>query len=195
MRGEKSKDQFGIVRVWGSPPRARGKAAARAEDVCSVGITPACAGKSRDLPQRRRPRRDHPRVRGEKATLSEMISMQAGSPPRARGKDIRTGQKAGKEGITPARAGKSSRMAAMSARTRDHPRACGEKSERQSSKTAHQGSPPRVRGKVAMWLSLRMSEGITPARAGKSGLVPCVSITSKDHPRACGEKSGSSLLK
>ena len=74
--------------------------------------------------------------------------------------------------------------------TRDHPRACGEKRLTAVVLTVSQGSPPRVRGKVASLCGRRKAVGITPARAGKRVHPPCLAPASRDHPRACGEKPG-----
>ena len=90
----------------GSPPHMRGK-----EDSVYVGprpfrITPAYAGKSILCPVFRPIQRDHPRICGEKATLSSTICDGLGSPPHMRGKGD-TGTIADYMGrITPAYAGK-----------------------------------------------------------------------------------------
>ena len=49
------------------------------------------------------------------------------------------------------------------------------------------GSPPRVRGKRSVSLSLELDLGITPAGAGKTQLVRIELIFLWDHPRGCGE--------
>ena len=71
----------------GSPPRVRGKVARRGLAFSGFGITPAYAGKRRRLPSRPRPRKDHPRVCGEKLTNTLNTVSVVGSPPRMRGKD------------------------------------------------------------------------------------------------------------
>ena len=50
------------------------------------------------------------------------------------------------------------------------------------------GSPPRMRGKVKMLLTVREVAGITPACAGKSYYTNGAGVTGGDHPRVCGEK-------
>ena len=45
-----------------------------------------------------------------------------------------------------------------------------------------------MRGKVMVRIPEGANVGITPAYAGKSNVVLCVRITTKDHPRLCGEK-------
>ena len=75
--------------------------------VFSVGITPACAGKS----------------------MREVGVYQAGvgSPPRVRGKDFQGTVTPPYSGITPACAGKSWAMGQIESGKEDHPRVCGEK--------------------------------------------------------------------
>ena len=52
------------------------------------------------------------------------------------------------------------------------------------------GSPPRVRGKDGGWGRRDRPPGITPARAGKRSSSGKNTLSGRDHPRACGEKSG-----
>ena len=51
---------------------------------------------------------------------------------------------------------------------KDHPRLCGEKHALQSDLFVQQGSPPPMRGKVAMRYCASSMTRITPAYAGKS---------------------------
>ena len=50
------------------------------------------------------------------------------------------------------------------------------------------GSPPHARGKVRKGNRRLFRYGITPARAGKSGLCPPSTAQTSDHPRTRGEK-------
>ena len=45
-----------------------------------------------------------------------------------------------------------------------------------------------MRGKAFPHKAYVPAARITPAYAGKSNVVLCVRITTKDHPRLCGEK-------
>ena len=45
-----------------------------------------------------------------------------------------------------------------------------------------------MRGKARGVLGIGSSQGITPAYAGKSSRYRLISISSRDHPRLCGEK-------
>ena len=68
--GEKADKRVHAPAAAGSPPRVRGKADAVADVVQAIRITPACAGKRVVYQPRRKPRRDHPRVCGEKTKES-----------------------------------------------------------------------------------------------------------------------------
>ena len=91
--------------------------------------------------------------------------------------------------ITPAGAGKSLAGRGMTARSRDHPRGCGEKGSINYIWGLVRGSPPRVRGKVEQIFLDWDHRGITPAGAGKSSLIGNLLPGSGDHPRGCGEKA------
>ena len=52
-----------------------------------------------------------------------------------------------------------------------------------------------MRGKVEQVECVRQDPGITPAYAGKRTIRKNVPIISKDHPRVCGEKSCSFIIK
>ena len=70
----------------GSPPHVRGKGDAVAKGPSTVGITPACAGKSGPPLSMAVLKEDHPRMCGEKADARNGTRYREGSPPRMRGK-------------------------------------------------------------------------------------------------------------
>ena len=172
----------------------RGKDGVNDSAQAVTGITPACAGKSFRAKLPILSIRDHPRVCGEKEARAWPKEQVWGSPPRMRGKVAIPDDAPRFERITPAYAGKSRSQGSHTAPPGDHPRVCGEKTEYRALVTAHQGSPPRMRGKVDLSLKVVRVLGITPACAGKS--CPFLRRTShrRDHPRVCGEK-GRQLVK
>ena len=91
-------------------------------------------------------------------------------------------------GITPAYAGKSRKHIIGRTFHRDHPRICGEKGVIQIAFKLFVGSPPHMRGKVAVILYLPPSFRITPAYAGKRTPTARRTHRWEDHPRICGEK-------
>ena len=111
----------------GSPPRVRGKGIGVLLQSGSVGITPACAGKSNRDQTILTTFEDHPRVCGEKLRLCEFLLSSLGSPPRVRGKAASACLTSFQTGITPACAGKSPPPLGVENPRRDHPRVCGEK--------------------------------------------------------------------
>ena len=147
--GEKDKTSVELAPGAGSPPRMRGKGRRVYEATHGAGITPAYAGKRRQLARPSKCVEDHPRVCGEKFAFFVAKTLKMGSPPRVRGKGGRTGSSGQHTGITPACAGKSptcpdiwpllragitpacagkSPTATQGHRGgQDHPRVCGEK--------------------------------------------------------------------
>ena len=151
-------------------------------------ITPAHAGKRPKFYYLSGRRKDHPRPRGEKYSISPTAFALVGSPPPTRGKVLAPFFSFSSGGITPAHAGKSAPMRDCMPRDRDHPRPRGEKNRRAPTCARPAGSPPPTRGKV---LSLNFSlDGarITPAHAGKSPTPFGVGYGAQDHPRPRGEK-------
>ena len=107
-----------------------------------------------------------------------------------RGKVVRGHRVRAQRRITPAHAGKSVLTFALNADKRDHPRPCGEKFGYEDNASAERGSPPPMRGKVNVIAAPDVLAGITPAHAGKRGLVYQTEYRIWDHPRPCGEKEG-----
>ena len=151
-------------------------------------ITPACAGKSAVHRVDFGVEQDHPRVCGEKFRYSRKKLPERGSPPRVRGKELRSGLLLAFRGITPACAGKSPARGGRRFRPEDHPRVCGEKAVLLRFRLKLRGSPPRVRGKVGYSVGGKGARRITPACAGKRVYHLVVGHLFLDHPRVCGEK-------
>ena len=167
MCGEKNQGFLIAMRLKGSPPRVRGKAAANPVHSAFDRITPACAGKSGGRNPSFRGIKDHPRVCGEKFHRSKTSSRVMGSPPRVRGKVEQISICFSIPRITPACAGKSIRISGKLLLLQDHPRVCGEKRIVQFRFGSMPGSPPRVRGKVSDGNDVPECGRITPACAGK----------------------------
>ena len=106
MCGEKYYVTVGKADHEGSPPRMRGKVRAAPLGAGDAGITPAYAGKSIQTFQFVQYHRDHPRVCGEKLSISSAHISPTGSPPRMRGKVRLAFSAAPSCRITPAYAGK-----------------------------------------------------------------------------------------
>ena len=166
----------------------RGKVLTLCIGACVPGITPAYAGKSGTNTASEATGQDHPRVCGEKLQISRSRKSQRGSPPRMRGKGSPRPAPLRCARITPAYAGKSEPRRLHEHQRKDHPRVCGEKALSPLSLYLVSGSPPRMRGKVSVFLRSEDPNGITPAYAGKSKILFPDSFGHEDHPRVCGEK-------
>ena len=166
----------------------RGKVVASVVLVAVSGITPAYAGKSPTPAPWRFYAQDHPRLCGEKSSLSPYRCRQSGSPPPMRGKEASNGFPKTWTRITPAYAGKSRLATCLHQFVWDHPRLCGEKEDTRRRKWRQSGSPPPMRGKGPAPPAAMHSSRITPAYAGKSVQSSQQAVERWDHPRLCGEK-------
>ena len=189
LRGEKSHRDLAVLARTGSPPLARGKVQLGIGLVLADGITPACAGKRTIRKQIGSYTTDHPRLRGEKWISPGHPSSDKGSPPLARGKGKIGILSDVQFGITPACAGKSFFTIGGERVEGDHPRLRGEKCHSSPGQGRWPGSPPLARGKGPACPCIRHSRRITPACAGKSGILHPAFLWSEDHPRLRGEKS------
>ena len=145
--GEHSVPGISRCSHMGSSPRVRGTPATFYRKGGVTGIIPACAGNTREAPSSPTATRDHPRVCGEHRSNSldstrppwiipacagntdhapTLVSDPRGSSPRVRGTRGSPLRGAFACGIIPACAGNTGEPDAWSARTRDHPRVCGE---------------------------------------------------------------------
>ena len=152
--GEKDWDSLLSDLRTGSPPRMRGKVQLQPGQPAALGITPAYAGKSKNLPA--------------------LVCGNGDPPPRVRGKAVADLDDTLLWGITPAYAGKSKYVHHRQVKTVDHPRVCGEKIDQVRPDGVVAGSPPRVRGKALAVSAHAFKCRITPACAGKSDYPNCV---------------------
>ncbi len=178
-----------VLLRWDHPRVCGEKCMSRCLHRLGARITPAYAGKRSAWPSVLRRQRDHPRVCGEKLPVRRAAAGRAGSPPRMRGKVAAISAYNAAPGITPAYAGKSTLHRDDAPLSWDHPRVCGEKKRKGNSPHARTGSPPRMRGKVPAGFLEVVQPRITPAYAGKSVISGSLWLSSRDHPRVCGEKS------
>ena len=128
----------------------RGKTSTMVRELCDTGITPAYAGKNHKRQSTCSPRRDHPRLCGEKSAFPTPCSKTSGSPPPMRGKSIRNNLSLFLRRITPAYAGKNLHSMTRLFGSGDHPRLCGEKMRYHWCNMQISGSPPPMRGKICL---------------------------------------------
>ena len=167
----------------------RGKLEPRQLSNLGAGLIPAHAGKTDHSNSPSYRSRAHPRACGENLVAFQAASSKTGSSPRMRGKRRRSNSRSAVAGLIPAHAGKTVSCISSSSCERAHPRACGENTRLSQPKSPTAGSSPRMRGKHRVSDKARVSRGLIPAHAGKTGLMPPVGYRRPAHPRACGENT------
>ena len=110
-----------------------------------------------------------------------------GSSPRMRGTLQVTQVEREAVGIIPAYAGNTWPPAVAWCKAWDHPRVCGEHLLCVVGRREEQGSSPRMRGTPVKSIAPSVAAGIIPAYAGNTPRHPRWSLSSRDHPRVCGE--------
>ena len=153
------------------------------------GLIPAHAGKTRRYPVIVRPRRAHPRSRGENATAARYALHGRGSSPLTRGKLNVAYYHGGVVGLIPAHAGKTSVTHWRPLRSRAHPRSRGENLYSTNALLSVPGSSPLTRGKQLVLSVFLGGRGLIPAHAGKTWPVRAVSRFPGAHPRSRGENT------
>ena len=152
----------------GSSPRGRGKRVALGSCVGGVGLIPARAGKTTNARMTRASPRAHPRAGGENPPSASAKVTTSGSSPRGRGKRFAASVRNRPAGLIPARAGKTWDNISSAVSSAAHPRAGGENHRMSAAAQDALGSSPRGRGKLNGTQRSYVSNGLIPARAGKT---------------------------
>ena len=173
-------------RVGGSPPRVRELLNGRGIHGHAQGITPACAGITAISLPIKACMQDHPRVCGNYPISRNSTSTAAGSPPRVRELRLDKLIAVFVRRITPACAGITLCSFIRLSYFKDHPRVCGNYAHPHNLRSNPEGSPPRVRELLTVPAILKGKYRITPACAGITSNSSACLISSKDHPRVCG---------
>ena len=116
--------------------------------------------------------------------------MSGGSSPHLRGARGAQLLQSPPHGIIPASAGSTPNLVVQRCEVRDHPRVCGEHGESPDFMEGLEGSSPRLRGALVVPEHDAVGDGIIPASAGSTRPRSRASRASQDHPRVCGEHSG-----
>ena len=146
VRGEHAVNRSWKSAILGPSPRARGALGLRLRQGLRRGTIPACAGSTSSPPPTSRPRRDHPRVRGEHMACHRHGRTPAGPSPRARGA-LGGGEGIGPlQGTIPACAGSTHAWMVRGLSVWDHPRVRGEHPARIARMPHWLGPSPRARG-------------------------------------------------
>ncbi len=185
--GEHYADVKGTDGFQGSSPLVRGALDGPHGRGPRGGIIPARAVSTALSQPRAGLPWDHPRSCGEHPEIDDITVRVAGSSPLVRGALPAFHGRSPHHGIIPARAGSTPSRTRWGARSRDHPRSCGEHSELLELGSAYTGSSPLVRGALICGRSLCLRGRIIPARAGSTAPERRRRRRRRDHPRSCGE--------
>ena len=154
--------------VEGSSPRMRGALPYVQRMKITAGIIPAYAGSTVCSSSRLSAARDHPRVCGEHLPLQPSRGDWIGSSPRMRGAPNTYFGSIKVSRIIPAYAGSTAKWLPCGARSKDHPRVCGEHSHIAGKILILKGSSPRMRGARFWFYRVTPFRGIIPAYAGST---------------------------
>ena len=183
------------TRRTGSSPRLRGTRVHRRGARRRVRFIPAPAGNA-TLPRRQwRTSSVHPRACGERRGSMRPSSSSGGSSPRLRGTRTVTIAGASRSRFIPAPAGNAPDWSKRRDAQPVHPRACGERRSCSILTLTSPGSSPRLRGTRAKEQKARLPSRFIPAPAGNARFHAAEPFRWAVHPRACGERALSNVIK
>ncbi len=170
-----------------SPPLARGGRVVVGDAVRVHGLTPARAGRTREVAGRGVGHGTHPRSRGEDLRAATAAGTWTDSPPLARGGHSGKVTDPALDGLTPARAGRTEAREGGEVLGRTHPRSRGEDAPSLTPPTGWEDSPPLARGGPNVHTCGPQRAGLTPARAGRTSTPGATTRATRTHPRSRGE--------
>ncbi len=186
--GERYTTTVMTQRKPGSSPRVRGTLCVPAAMPDPPRFIPACAGNATPKRLRAALAAVHPRVCGERATISQHQIYGVGSSPRVRGTHSPDQRARVSERFIPACAGNAAVRVPRRVRKSVHPRVCGERTSGIVQLRRANGSSPRVRGTPSGIITLSFANRFIPACAGNARAATAAGVNSTVHPRVCGER-------
>ena len=130
----------------------------------------------------------HPRVCGERFSVSRRQTLSNGSSPRLRGTPFTVQHLHLPHRFIPAFAGNATTRRHPRKRRPVHPRVCGERSTTPAPKSWRTGSSPRLRGTRTLSERLVEERRFIPAFAGNAPAPGPRAAPAPVHPRVCGER-------
>ena len=149
-------------------PPGRGKRMVHRNQVGSIRLIPAHAGKTSGRSEAPLQRATHPRSREENIDAWQLPERHVGSPPLARGKPQQGRESSDCARLIPAHAGKTGSCCRPRPACRAHPRSRGENAQADYGSTVERGSSPLTRGKQDGRPVCVAIHGLIPAHAGKT---------------------------
>ena len=173
-------------------PPGRGKRMVHRNQVGSIRLIPAHAGKTSGRSEAPLQRATHPRSREENIDAWQLPERHVGSPPLARGKPQQGRESSDCARLIPAHAGKTSFRGRTSRLCPVHPRSRGENEFGWPLPDLTSGSSPLTRGNPRQYSVERWQERLIPAHAGKTCFSSARLGRQTAHPRSRGENRPSS---
>jgi len=170
----------------GLSPLARGNHAARRAGAGSKGPIPARAGQPNHSCNRSITRRAYPRSRGATVNAGEMVALEKGLSPLARGNRQGQERQGAAGGPIPARAGQPSSARACWRGPRAYPRSRGATASASCATALQKGLSPLARGNPDVAPAVAGIDGPIPARAGQPQWGDGVVNVIKAYPRSRG---------
>ena len=188
MCGEQISRFWCLLACTGSSPRVRGTDVIKHGVVFHKRFIPACAGTRGPTGQGKANTSVHPRVCGEQAIGTRILSMICGSSPRVRGTGFSGMQSGVGSRFIPACAGNSHPPKGKCHDGAVHPRVCGEQLLPLQAMRGVTGSSPRVRGTDIVLNAALSGWRFIPACAGNRVNRQPMTQAAAVHPRVCGEQ-------
>ena len=168
--GERTLVHTPPICTIGSSPRLRGTHGRQFPGCQRDRFIPAFAGNASLCLMVRLNAAVHPRVCGERGTITTAGSTGAGSSPRLRGTRQASKLKVESVRFIPAFAGNAVAALVLRSRGAVHPRVCGERYEDVSGRAHVSGSSPRLRGTRRSGIGVAHLVRFIPAFAGNASL-------------------------
>ena len=177
IRGEYQNGHTAAEAREGSPPHTRGILSNVLSQKQGTRFTPAYAGNTLCSDDFTYCLQVHPRIRGEYFSRSIQPPAGAGSPPHTRGILTLTRTESTKPRFTPAYAGNTEEPRLSSSLAEVHPRIRGEYAGAETPGRCAGGSPPHTRGIPMSARVIAVCLGFTPAYAGNTSFIKCLSAS------------------
>ena len=171
----------------GTSPHTRGSPGIPRRVQTGEGNIPAYAGITRGLPPTSRPRREHPRIRGDHLFLLTSTISYLGTSPHTRGSPKAVFIGGSRYGNIPAYAGITAWTRWETSSTREHPRIRGDHGRSTTGHATYEGTSPHTRGSRRFLFFLRFPAGNIPAYAGITGPGRIRIPGRWEHPRIRGD--------
>ena len=179
----------------GTSPHTRGSRALRRPRTRRRGNIPAYAGITLRIECLIKLHGEHPRIRGDHATLDLPMTSRAGTSPHTRGSLLHGIDNLDVIRNIPAYAGITACQAMPQLKRREHPRIRGDHGMRTATSSTRVGTSPHTRGSQLASSGATVDIGNIPAYAGITSVIGALSMAWWEHPRIRGDHDALSTVR